>query len=267
MASARSSIILGIADDVIREMPKSASAGSLLEKAELPGESSSKGLKDYKTALLSSFDRGQARAILREGKRQVWPGLNAESARLVSPDGFSKAWSRKGVNLRFTSLASDEGRNLLGFYVAKTDGLLDRPLICVNTANNPAIVGAALDHEMGHHLTAQMFQKQDGPRFLTYTGFSEHLHDPAELAADILVSVCIIPNKIARVLHRAEGTRQLRSAPTVLNAQFMSALDFIARTFRLQLDSFTSGKHGKQGLAGLIHYISLRYALLEGFDL
>src|SRR5271166_763882 len=232
MASARGSIILGVADDVIREMHKSASRASVLAKADVPGESSSRRPIDYKAALLSSFDRGQARAILREGKRQVWPDLNQEPARLVSPNGFSKAWSSKGVNLRFTSLASDEGRNLLGFYVGKTDGLLDRPLICVNTANHPAIVGAALDHEMGHHLTAQMFQKQDGPRFLTYTGFSEHLHDPAELAADILVSVCIIPNKTARALYRAEGKKQVTRTPTTLNAQFISALDFIARTDR-----------------------------------
>jgi len=100
---------------------------------------------------LSRWEIGE---ILLAGRRIVWPELNNQPVRLVARRSLPSIWAPIGIDFKFASLSWSTGLSLLGFYATISEGLLRRPLIHVNIAHHPAIVGVALDHEMGHHLTS-----------------------------------------------------------------------------------------------------------------
>ena len=91
-------------------------------------------------------------------------------------------------------LSGAEGLGLLGFYVRKI-GASQLPLICVNTAHHPAAVGAAFSHEMGHHVIGRLFDSRKKHVQFLADAFAEHLNEPEELAADMLVSLGVFPKE------------------------------------------------------------------------
>ena len=103
--------------------------------------------------------RTEVREIIEEARSSVWPRLNDESVKLVSPAEFTRHWSGLGVQFQLAKLRGAEGLALLGFYVREM-GSSRLPLICVNTAHHPAAIGAAFSHEMGHHLVGRLFDSR-----------------------------------------------------------------------------------------------------------
>jgi hypothetical protein len=184
---------------------------------------------------------------------------------LVTPNEFVQRWSGFGVDFKFASLPWKRGLSVLGFYVKRMHRHHQRPFIFVNTAHHPALVGAALDHEMGHHLTGQIFGSQkEGPRLLSPTAFKEHLDEPAELAADTLVSLAIFPVSIGRTL-LAQG--RAASGPRALpDAVFGRVLDYVAGHYDLRVESIRGSERKSQALAAVVHYTKLRRALLDEYN-
>ena len=187
----------------VRGAPREAGAYLLMWESELRAIAG----RDYRNALRQCLSQWQVHQIVSIAKTRVWPHLNQEPVRLVSLDEFVRRWSTFGVDFKFASLPSKRGLSLLGFYLTNADGLRERPLIFANTAHHHALVALALDHEMGHHLTAQIFgSAEDTTHLLSLTAFEEHLTDPLELAADTLVSFGIFPAPVAQALFQdAEG--------------------------------------------------------------
>lgn len=223
--------------------------------------------QNYGVALRRCLSRSEVRAIANEGRKRVWPGLNRQPVTLVTLDEFVQRWSGFGVDFKFASLPWKRGLSLLGFYVKKLNREHKRPLIFVNTAHHPALVGAALDHEMGHHLTAQIFGSGDKrTSLLSPTAFKEHLDEPAELAADMLVSLAIFPATIARTL--LEPTNGgVASGPRALpDTVFGKVLKYIADRYDLRVESIRGTERKSQALAALVHYTKLRRALLDEYD-
>ena len=143
----------------------------------------------------------------------VWPNLNREPLRLVTPEEFTRLWSRLGIDFKLAKFEGPKGLALMGFYADKL-GPSRRPLIYVNTAHHPAAIGAVFSHEMGHHLTAKIFASQeDHAAYLTYTAFGDHLSDAPELAADCLVSLGVFPKDTARKMFAVEGKPSARAKP------------------------------------------------------
>jgi hypothetical protein len=236
--------------------------------AELKSEIAEIAHRDYGQALRQCFSRWEVREITDEGKTRVWPGLNRDPVTLVSPHEFVRRWSSFGVDFKFASLSWKEGLSLLGFYVNKIDRVRMRPLIFVNTAHHPAVVGVALDHEMGHHLTSQIFAADDGPHLLPQTGFEQHLAEPAELAADILVSLCMFPAPIARALFSGANRAADGNRPNQLsNPAFAKLLQYIGKRYGLRFDHIREVSKRFQTLAGLVHYTKLRRALLDEYNI
>ena len=207
------------------------------------------------------------RQIADEGKTRVWPGLNREPVRLVSPHEFVRRWSAFGVDFKFASLPWKEGLSLLGFYVNKIDQVRKRPLIFVNTAHHPAVVGVALDHEMGHHLTSQIFAAEKHVHLLSHTGFEEHLAEPTELAADTLVSLGMLPAPIARTLFDGRNRVVVRNRPNELTGpELDKLLGYLANRYGFRVDQVRGVNKRFQTLAGLVHYAKLRRALLDEYN-
>ncbi len=151
----------------------------------------------------------------------------------------------------------------MGFYIEKNP-TSKRPLICVNTAHHQAAISAAFAHEMGHHLTAKMFAlRGDAPRLMGYTGYAEHLDQPSELAADILVSLGIFPRDIARQWF--DEPRKTRVSDGGESSGISQAVAYIANRYGFNADHRLSAASRLQYLAGVLHYAKLRRALFREF--
>ncbi len=224
--------------------------------------------RDYGRALRKSLNRREVLEIVGEARREVWPHLNRAPVKLVSASGFMRHWSKLGVQFQMANLGSPEGLAVLGFYARKV-GPAKLPLICVNTAHHPAAIGAAFCHEMGHHLTARIFDsKSEQPQMLGYTAYEEHLDDPAELAADSLVSLGVFPQVIAHYLF---GELDRRSAvchrrQTAL-PMFAGVLTYFKMRYNLRFDGTLNRDKKQQYLAATIHYAKLRRALLQEYGI
>ncbi len=224
--------------------------------------------RDYSGPVRKWFGRSEVCQLISEAKRTAWPRLNEEPVRLASPKEFTKAWSPLGIEIRLAKFSSAHGSALLGFYVRK-NSTLGRPLICVNTAHHLAVIGAAFAHEMGHHLTSEIFGLGSEPHFLLYTGYGDHLDDPQELAADLMVSVGVYPQRVARkafdkVRRPVDGRPQGRRGS---DYDFNEMLDYFAERYGLDFKGHSSPANRLQYLAGIIHYTKLRQALLNEYDL
>ena len=224
---------------------------------------------DYGRSLRRALGRAEVRAIVAEARSTVWPHLNDESVRLVSPKEFTRFWSGLGVQFRLAKLSGAEGLALLGFYVRKMGGS-KLPLICVNTAHHPAAVGAAFSHEMGHHLIGRLFDsRKEHARLLTYTAYGEHLEDAEELAADVLVSLGVFPAPVARKIFMQSEKSILPKDPPgeISSAVSESMLKYFALRYGLNFaDPLPSAKK-LQYLAALIHFAKLRRALLTEYGI
>ena len=243
-----------------RRKARSPTPGLIAAESELRGIAS----RDYRKALRQCLSQWQVHQIVSIAKTRVWPHLNQEPVRLVSLDEFVRRWSTFGVDFKFASLPWKRGLSLLGFYLTNADGLRERPLIFANTAHHHALVALALDHEMGHHLTAQIFgSAEDTTHLLSLTAFEEHLTDPLELAADTLVSFGIFPAPVARALFQdAEGGAVGIGLPDVI---FAKVITYITDRYGVRFE-LIHGAEKFQALAALVHYTKLRRALLDEYD-
>lgn len=254
----------------VRELSQVASVPGRHEThgvAELKREVTGIIQRDYGQALRQCLSRWEVSEIAGEGKNRVWPGLNRQPVTLVSPNEFVRRWSAFGVDFKFASLPRKEGMSLLGFYVNKIDGIRRRPLIFVNTAHHPGLVGLALDHEMGHHLTSEIFSAGEETHLLSQTGFDEHLAEPPELAADTLVSLAFIPAPIARTLFSSSKRTASHDRPHELSdSEFAEFWEYLADRYGSRLDQIRGVNKRFQALAALIHYAKLRRALLDEYN-
>jgi hypothetical protein len=224
---------------------------------------------DYSRPLRRSLGRSEVREIISEARRSVWPRLNDESVTLVSPSEFTRRWSGLGVQFQLAKLSGADGVALLGFYVREM-GNSRLPLICVNTAHHPAAVGAAFSHEMGHHLIGQLFDsRKQHAQLLTYTAYGDHLHDPEELAADVLVSLGVFPDAIARkIFLKPRKGRQSKPATAELpDSVSANVLKYFEGRFGLSFGAHLPSQKKLQYLAAVVHFAKLRRALLTEYDI
>lgn len=258
-------------DELAADVLKACQASQLLSAGSRSVDSEIRLLAqhDYGLPLRKSLGRSEVREIIAEAKRTVWPHLNDESVRLVSPSEFTRFWSGLGVQFKLAKLNGAEGLALLGFYVRKT-GASHLPLICVNTAHHPAAIGAAFTHEMGHHLTGRLFDSaKEHAQFLTYTAYGEHLDDPEELAADTLVSLGVFPEAVARqIFMKSEKRRPSKSASEKLpHSVSATVLKYFEARYGLSFGEPLPSAKKLQYLAAVIHFAKLRRALLAEYDI
>ena len=258
------SVFEKLAAEILKASGYPTPSPSILVK--FPEEIRSLEHEDYGQQLRRLFARSEVREIVGEARSAVWPHLNDQPVRLVSPSEFTRCWSGLGVQFRMAKLDGAEGLAILGFYVRKM-GRSRLPLICVNTAHHPTAIGAAFSHEMGHHLMGQLFgSHKEHAQFMAYATYREHLNDPEELAADVLVSLGVFPKATARKLFMQPEKRPVNSATDELQNPVASAvLDYLETRYGL---GFAEPRAKKPSyLAGVIHFAKLRRALLAEYDI
>jgi hypothetical protein len=218
--------------------------------------------QDYASALRACLSRAEVLEIVGEGKREAWPHLNHDAVRLGSYQEFARRASELGAEFRLASMDWPSGLSVMGFYLGKDSGLEKRPLICLNKAHHPAAVATAFLHELGHHVTADMFSmRNDEAQLSRQVGYQAHLTDARELAADVLVSLGVYPQSMAvKAFGNGPARRASADSPAAAIVRATArryGLDFSALPTQMRL----------QYQAGLIHFTRLRQTLLEEYGL
>ncbi len=125
---------------------------------------------------------------------------------------------------------------------------------------------------MGHHLIGRLFDShKQHAQLLTNTAYGEHLFDREELAADILVSLGVFPQAIARkIFLKSQQGKQARSrsAPAILpDSTSAKVLKYFEDQFGLTFGGQLPSGKKLQYLAGVIHFAKLRRALLTEYGM
>ena len=262
----RMSRIVGLTADIVRTA-ETASNEREPSAATTQDEIARLWQRDYGYSLRSSLSRAEVREIVREAKRAAWPHLNEEAVRLGSMKQFAERASSLGADFRVARMPWPSGLAVFGFYLGKDSGLEKRPLICLNGAHHPAAVATAFLHEIGHHITAELFStRNELVQLSRQTGYESHLNDPRELAADVLVSLGICPRNIAAKLFGAPRDRRIPVREAVKSRPAAKAALSTARRYGLDFESLPLQKR-YQYQAALIHFSRLREALLEEYGL
>ncbi len=263
----RSSIFDEIAADVVKAgmgpRPLPVASRSAREEIQFLEQ------HDYGRSLRRSLGRSEVREIVGEARSAVWPRLNDESVKLVSPTEFKRRWSGLGVQFQLAKLGGAEGLELLGFYVRKM-GRSRLPLICVNTAHHRAAIGAAFSHEMGHHLIGRLFDSRERhAQLLANTAYREHLDEPEELAANVLVSIGVFPEMTARKIFLKTDRRTPAESAAAGFPDSVSAtvLKYFADGFGLSFDGSLPSIKKLHYLAAVIHFSKLRSALITEYGI
>jgi hypothetical protein len=228
--------------------------------------------RDYVRALRRQLSLQNVRSVISNAAR-VWPNLNAVQLHVLTQGQFARTARRMtadlNVHLQASPYAGPEGLALRGFYVEKTKRVLKRPLIYVNTAHHPGAVSSTFCHEIGHHLTSQLFgSPQEGVHFFFDAAYAEHLDDPIELAADVLVSLAGYPAAVAReIFARPWNWGLVAKAGRLSEEEFFTVRKHAEGRFDLDFGAPLPAKQRLNYLAGMIHYAKLRWALLAEYDL
>src|ERR1700674_1797618 len=198
---------------LIREVLNSSKSGA----AELTVMDTAKYLApfselDYAAALQARFGRQLFRGVMSE-LRRLLPTLNREVFRETDLRRLAKVAASLGAVLDARSFEGPQGRTLRGFYVNDRT-VLKRPMICLNTAGHPIGVVAAFWHEIGHHLTREIFGYHHGRLNLSFrSNYQDHLESPEETIADAVMVLAAYPHAAARRLfggsEREKANRQV----------------------------------------------------------
>jgi hypothetical protein len=153
---------------------------------------------DYVRVMRRTLDYHALRAIIGEASK-IWPHLNRAQLRPASAGQLAAMSSDLRIHLQTAPYRGPEGMALRGFYVDKARKVLKRPLIYLNTAHHPGAVQATFVHEMGHHVTARVTGNTvKGVHYSFQAAHRNHLGEPTELAADVIVSLAAYPGSLAR---------------------------------------------------------------------
>jgi hypothetical protein len=229
------------------------------------------GTKEYFTSLASvnygaeirrELDRRQLHEIFNE-LRAMLPQLNKRMFAITDLRHLAKIAADLGAVLRPQAFVGREGSLLRGFYVRS--GPRGKPLICVNTANHKVAVAAAFWHEIGHHLTSEVFGRNEDRATLNLnTVYHDHLTQIEEIAADLVMALGCYPKTVAKGLFGNSARKcDDRDVDQVLDrvlphVRFVVGLEFADRF------STTENLHY---LAGVIHLAKLRSVLLREYGI
>ena len=223
---------------------------------------------DYVRVIRRTLDYRGLRAIVREA-RKIWPQLNREQLRPASPNQLTAISSGLSIHLQTAPYRGAEGMALRGFYVDKSREALKQPLIYLNTAHHPGAVQATFVHELGHHVTSKVAGRAgDGVHYFFHAAHRDHLDQPEELAADVIVSLAAYPEPLARRLFPKPWDWGLVArADRLPDAAFTRIRKHVRELVGFDFGASLPAGQSFNYLTGMIHYAKLRWALLAEYDL
>ena len=217
---------------------------------------------DYAALLPRLYSRSMTRQMVEEFQVDL-PKLNRSVFAETNLARLGKVADSLGADLKPDKFGDSEGISLRGFYLNDAT-MVSRPLIVVNTANDPICVAATFWHEVGHHLTQKIFgHKSARPRVNFESNYQDHLTDPEEFLADLVMVLAAYPRNYAERIFGAHPTRKCSKAPALVE----KARKHIHSICGYNLEVSTRQGRSLHVLAGLIHAAKLRQALLTEYGI
>ena len=217
--------------------------------------------RDYERCLKLNFSRRELSKIL-EAFRTALPNLDHKQLKPMPLPSLAHVASRLGLKFQANSFDGPEGTSLRGFYVATK--ALKQPLMCLNTDHHRTAINSTFWHEMGHHLTVPLLPYPEESPTLTFgRDFEEHLGDPRELAADILVSLVCYSHSAAKQLF---GPLLQKGSAENVHAVLSGAKTHMNAVWGFNFDNRIRAADNLHYLEGMIHFAKLRLALLTAYD-
>jgi hypothetical protein len=224
---------------------------------------------DYVRSLRRNLPYHELKALVA-GFGEIMPTFNREPLGMLPTDQLA-AWAT-ALDLHFKAAPNegDDGLALRGFYVTREEGSLKRPLIYVNTAHHPLAVSSTFCHEVGHHLSAELLggDEHTPVHFFIDADYASHLEEPAELAADVLVSIAGYPEPIARKIFATPWEWGLvAKAKDLTEAALSEVRSHLNKAYGFDLTERIPPTQMLHYLSGMIHYAKLRWAVLAEYDI
>jgi hypothetical protein len=112
-------------------------------------------------------------------------------------------------------------------------------------------------------------QHEDTPvHFFIDADYASHLEEPAELAADVMVSIAPYPEPIARKLFATSWEWGLvAQAKDLTEAALDQVRKHLKKAYGFDLTQQIPAPQMLHYLSGMIHYAKLRWALLAEYDI
>ena len=223
---------------------------------------------DYVRVVRRTLDYRTLCAIIDE-VRDIWPDLNRKQFRPRPLPHLAAISSDLHIHLQAAPYPGSEGMALRGFYVDKAPKVLKRPLIYLNTAHHPGAVQATFLHEIGHHMAEKVIgSASSGVHYFFDAAHRNHLGQPAELAADVVVSLAAYPQPLARRMFATPWNWGLVARVDSLpDREFAQIREHVRKLLRIDFGASLPLGQSFTYLAGMIHYAKLRWALLVEYDL
>jgi len=218
--------------------------------------------QDYARQLRALFDRRQMRELFADF-RSALPALNAETFRIRELRRLAKVAAQLGVRFQTGRFEGGAGKSLRGFYVDDRS-ILKGPLICVNIANHPVAVASAFWHEMGHHLTNRTFDIAHPTQLSFSSSYEDHLESPLEIAADMVSALAAYPEPAAR--HLFGGFLKDGRAPDI-DALVSRARTHLRTVAGYDFQLGVPATENLHYLAGMVHFIRLRWVLFSEYEI
>jgi hypothetical protein len=224
---------------------------------------------DYVSSLRKNLPYQELKAMVA-GFSQLLPGFNREVVGMYSIEGLAKWAAALDVHFNASPHEGDEGLALRGFYVNSGESHLKRPLIYVNTAHHPLAVSSTFLHEVGHHMSSEILGADEHTpvHFFIDGDYASHLKEPAELAADVMVSIAGYPEPIARkIFATAWEWGLVARAKDLTEAALSEVRRHIKKAYGFDLTEQIPAPQMLHYLSGMIHFAKLRWALLAEYDI
>jgi len=255
----------GALDPLIREILNAAGGDSKkLAAARVEKRFHYAARRDYACQLRMLFDQREMRELLTDFQSAL-PALNADVFRIQEPRRLAGVAAELGARFRASRFEGEDGKSLRGFYVDDPD-VSKGPLICVNTAYHPMAVAAAFWHELGHHLTSRTFDLSRPVQLQRSFSsiYQDHLGDPLEIAADMVAALAAYPRPAAqRLFGRFVKTGE---APDI-ESLVLKARAHLRSVARFDFQPGVPARENLQYLAGMMHFIRLRWVLFSEYEI
>lgn len=205
---------------------------------------------------------------LIEACGDIFANFNRRSIEMLTVEKFHTIAAGLNIQVCAKPYSKAEGLALRGFYAPAATWALKRPLIYVNTGHHPLAAMSTFLHELGHHLTCDLWGLTQCNVHLFDTDYRVHLRKPNELGADIVVSIAGYPEPVARRLFATGWNHGLvAQAKDLGDATIQQIHGHLGGAYGFNILDCSSRDQALHYLAGMIHYAKLRWALLGEFDL
>lgn len=250
-------------DALIREILGSAGRGSKkLAVGRVEKQFHSAARQDYARQLSALFDRQEMRELFADFQSAL-PALNTDVLRIREPRRLAGVAAGLGARFRASRFEGEAGKGLRGFYIDDPD-VSKGPLICVNTAYHPMAVAAAFWHELGHHLTSRAFNVAHPAQLSFSSTYEDHLGNPLEIAADMVSALAAYPKPVAQRMFR--GFVETGTAPNIEDL-VLKARAHLRSVASFDFQPGVPATENLQYLAGMMHFIRLRWVLFSEYEI